>query len=443
MASAHVLDMASTGTLVMAAAAATVCVARWRAGAEAAVLFMATAVLVYGVMVKGMAALLLPRLLDGRGQLAGVAGARGAGLLATGALVVLAVARPDADTARRATGAAGAAVVASVALGLVLDRVPGVASVLAFGRRGLVGGAMPTVAHRLVWAAVWTLPGVVLLARGLGRPSAVTAWSGGLLVTLAAGHVVAVGAARVDGRVVGGEVVEALAFALLLVGVTIDFERALLDQRARLFDSMVAIRAERTRAQVGSLVHGRRRHDLANAVMGLEGSAATLDRHYDRLDAEDRRRLAKMMATSVERLRELSLEDPIVPTVYPVADATEALCTALAEAGMDVAFDADGPSDLVVRALPEEMAEVLGQVVTAVQDERPSGPVRVVAAGHGRGARLSVEFRPGGRRARGRNGGGVSLSVAARLLEERDGRLLVEGIGADEVAIRMELPEPA
>lgn len=459
---ARINELVRTGTVVLAGAVATVAFVRWRLGAETAVLLLGTAVLVFGGVVVGLASIVVPLLRPDDVGDSLLPALRAGGLLVVLVLLILAVLLREIDTTVRASLVVGGALVATALLAAALAQVPDAAEVLAFGRRFPVGATPPSTANRLALAAVFALLALMLCVRGLRQGRTVFAWAGLMLLALALSELMGLDAVvNTDIRILGSEVLQVLAVGLLLVGVVGDFERNFLDQRARLLDSEVAMRAVQTQARLGTAVSGRRRHDLANAVMGLEGAASTLERYYDQLDGDDRRRLTEMVAASVDRLRGLTSEDPAAPLPVRLADVVGPMAAGLADAGVDVTTNV--PLDVDVRAHAEELNEVLGQVVKAVLDEQPVGSVRVSAVRFGDQAWLSVEFCPGGsddgavrqarplRRLRRRMtprqnqalGRGMDLSVAAHLVSQRGGQLLAEPVGDDEVAIRLQLPAEA
>lgn len=457
-------ELIRTGTVVLAGAVATVAFVRWRLGAETAVLLLGTAVLVFGGVVVGLASIVVPLLRPDDLDTAMLPAIRAGGLIVMLALVVLAVFLQEVDTGVRARRVIGGAVAATAVIAAVLSRLPDAAEVLAFGRRFPLEATPPTTVSRLALAAVFALLAVALCVRGLRRGRTILAWAGLTLLALALSESIGLDAVHeTDIRILGSEVLQVLAMVLLLVGVVADFERNFLDQRARLFDSQVAMRAVQVQARLGTVVSGRRRHDLANAVMGLDGAAGTLERYYDELDGGDRKRLTAMVASSVDRLRALTSVDPATPTAVSLADAAAPLVARLRDAGLEV--EADLPRDVHVRAVPEEIAEVLDQVFKTVVGDAAAGPVGVSAVRVGDHASLSVVIRPGadgrgsvsgnlGRlrrrlapRATPAIGRGMDLSVAAHLVSQRGGQLVAEPADEDAVAIRLQLPaevaEPA
>jgi hypothetical protein len=454
-------DIARAGAMSLAGAVSTLCFIRWRIGAETSVLLIGTAILVFGVVVVGISALVLPvvEATDLNSPL--IPAVRAAGLIVMLALLVLAIMVAEVNTRLRASRVVVGSLVGVAVFTAILDRMPDTAAVLAFGRRFPLASAPPSTGNRLVLSAVWTALALVLCIRGLRNRRSMFAWSGLMLLALALSELMAIDALdETDIRLFGSELLQVLAVGLVLVGVVTEFERNFLDQRARLFDSLVAMRAVQTRARLGNVISGRRRHDVGNALMALEGAASTLERYYDRLGPDERRQLAEMVGTSVSRMRGLSQVDPTEAVPLALVDAAKELAEGLTGGGVDV--DVRVPPDVLVRSFPEETTEVLAQVAKAVRDEDPQGTVRVSAVRFGDTAWLSVEFCPGGaaagaahdspssplarlrRRATPRSprylGRGMDLSVAAHLLSERGGQLIAEPVGDDEIAIRLQLP---
>lgn len=452
----RVNEIVRTGSMALAGAAAALCFVRWRLGAETAVLMLGTAVLVFGAVVVGAASIVLPVVKDTDLGSPLIPATRAGGLVVALMLVVLAIILPEVNTGLRGPRVVVGSLIAVGALTAVLVQLTGAAELLSFGHRVPLGAADSSSAGRIGLTAVWAVLALVLCVRGLRQGRTIFAWSGLMLLSLALSELIAVEARTVtDVRLLGAETLQALAMALLLVGVVNDFERNFLDQRTRLLDTVVAMRAVQAQARLGTAITGRRRHDVANALMGLEGAAGTLERYYDKLDGEDRRKLAEMVAASVGRLRNLSTDDPAMPQPFPLHEMAAPLATQLEEAGVEV--EANVPADVEVRVLPEELGEVLTQIGKAVLDESPDGAVRLSAVRFGETAWLSVEFKPGtgavgaaaplgrlrrrmtprGHQALGR---GMDLSVAAHMVKERGGALIAEPVGADEVAVRLQLP---
>lgn len=454
---ARLNDIVRSGSMALAGAVAALCFVRWRLGAETAVLMIGTAILVFGAVVIGAASVVLPVVKDTDLGSPLIPATRAGGLVVVLMLFVLAIALPEVNTGLRGPRVVFASLAAVGILTVVLVRLTGAAEVLSFGRRLPLGATDASSTQRVALTAVWSILALVLCVRGLRRGRTIFAWGGLMLFALALSELIAVDVlVPSDVRLLGAEALQALAMGLLLVGVVNDFERNFLDQRTRLLDTVVAMRAIQAQARMGSAITGRRRHDLANALMGLEGAASTLERYYDQLDGDDRRRLADMVASSVGRLRNLEADDPNKPQPFPLNDVASPLAAQLSEAGVVVHMNV--PSDVEVRVLPEELAEVLTQIGRAVLDESPDGAVRVSAVRFGDTAWLSVEFKPAavvngvataplGRlrrrvtpRAHQALGRGMDLSVAAHIVKERGGALIAEPMGTDEVAIRLQLP---
>jgi hypothetical protein len=256
-----------------------------------------------------------------------------------------------------------------------------------------------------------------------------------------------------DMWLLGSIVIQTLAMVFVLIGLAEELQRSYLDQRARLFDTQIAMQTVEARGRLGDDVSGRRRHDVGNALMALQGAARTLEREHDRLSEENRSRMADMLASSVQRLGRLVREDPTAAGTFPVADPIDAAFSSLRSVGVDL--DVQVAEDLRIYGVQTALTEALRRVADAVWTERPRGPVRVVGVQIDGSVWVSVVFEPSAPRAvrllarlrRERTGDGLgfwgegaTLTVAARLVEDTGGRLTAEPEGAECLAFRFELP---
>jgi hypothetical protein len=454
----RVLDLARTTTMMSAAAAFTVCLIRWNQSAENPVALIGTAVLVFGAVVVGAAAVLLPIIEANKLDSSLLSATRAAGLLAMLVLLVGALTLPPVDTRLSPLRVAVGALAAVAVLTVVLDRLPGVADVLAFGHRGVSGVTEPSSGNRFALSAVWALLALILCARGLRRGRGLLAWTGLMLFALALAELSALAAdSPTDVWLLGSILIQTLAMAFVLVGLAEELQRSYLDQRARLFDTQIAMQTFEARGRLGDEGSGRRRHDVGNALMALQASARTLEREHDRLSEENRRRMADMLASSVQRLHRLVGEDPTAPGSFPLGEPVEAALAPLRSAGVDLAVDV--PEALRVHGVRSATTEALRRVADAVWTERPRGAVDVVGVELDGSVWLSVVFEPSAPRAvrllnkLRREGGsgsggdglgywgeGATLTVASRLVEDTGGRLTAEPDTAGRLAFRLELP---
>ena len=449
----RLLDLARATVMMSAAAAFTVCLIRWQQSAETAVAFIGTAVLLYGVVVVGAAALLLP-IVESGADTSLISATRAAGLLAVFGLLVAAVVLPPVDTRFSPVRVALAVAVVVVVMALVLNQAEGVAEVLAFGRRGPAGLGEPGSANRLALSLAWSVLALVLCVRGLRRGRSLLAWSGLMLFALALSELNGLAADElVDIRLLGSIVLQTLAMVYVIVGLADELQRSYLDQRARLFDTQIAMQTVEARGRLGDDVSGRRRHDVGNALMALQGAARTLEREHDRLSEENRQRMADMLASSVQRLSRLVREDPAAPGPFAVAEPVEAALSTLRSVGVEL--DVRVPDDLRAHGVLTALTEALRRVADAVWSERPRGPVEVVGVAIDRSVWVSVAFEPSAPRAvrllsqmrrdasadsLGFFGEGATLTVASRLVEDTGGRLTAEPDGEARLAFRFELP---
>jgi signal transduction histidine kinase len=316
--------------------------------------------------------------------------------------------------------------------------------------------AQPSAAGRVVLSALWSLLALALAVRGLrrGRGRALLAWTGLMLFALALAELMAIAAkGPADVWLLGSIVVQTLAMAFVLTGLADELQRTWLDQQARLFDTQIAMETEAAKGRLGDDVSGRRRHDVGNALMAIQGAALTLEREHDRLTEESRARMADMLGTSVQRLLRLVGEDPSAPGPFALAEPVDAALSALQSAGVEVVVKV--PDDLRVNGVRTAVAEALRRVADAVWSERPRGPVDAVGVAVDGTAWLSVVFEPSAPRAvrllarlrregaadaLGYWGEGATLTVAARLVEDMGGALTAEPEGESRLAFRLQLP---
>lgn len=452
----RVLDLARTTTMMSAAAVFTVCVIRWQQSAEAPVAMIGTAVLAYGLAVVGVSTVLLPIIDAAHFDSPLSSATRAGGLVAVLLLLLMALFWPPIDTRLSPHRVAAATVVVVAGLVAGLDRLPGLADVLAFGHRGPNGIPQPSSAGRLVLSAVWTGLALALCVRGLRRGRGLLAWSGLMLLALALSELIAMGAdTPTDSVLLGSILIQTLAMVFALVGLAGELQRSYLDQRARLFDTQIAMETVEARGRLGADVGGRRRHDLGNALLALQGSAQTLEREHDRLSVENRRVMAEMIASSVQRLHRLMGEDPTAPSAFALHEPVDAAMSTLESAGVEVKVAV--PRDVHVNGVRTATNEALRRVADAVWTARPRGQVRVACEEVDQSVRLSVVFEPSAPSAirllnrlrqepaangngEGHLGEGSALTVAARLMAEHGGTLTAEPDGETGLAFCFHLP---
>jgi hypothetical protein len=448
--SQRVLDLARTTTMMAAAAAFTVCLIRWQQSAETAVSLIGTAVLAFGLGVVGTSGLLLP-IIDANSPL--VSATRAASLVVVFVSVVGALVWPPVDTRLSPLRLAGGALVVAAVLSAALDRLPRLADLLAFGHRSLAGIAVPSPGGRVALGAVWALLALVLAALGLRRGRALLAWAGLMLFALALAELSAIAAKSADDLwLLTGIVVQTLAMVFVLVGLAEELQRTYLDQRARLFDTQVAMETVQAKGRLDGEGTGRRRHDVGNALMAIQGAAHTLEREHDRLSEDNRRRMADMLGTSVQRLHRLVGEDPTAPGAFPLAEPVDAALSPLRSAG--VALEVSVGAGLRVTGVRTAAIEALRRVADAVWAARPRGTVEVIGVQLDGAVWLSVVFEPSAPRAlrllgrlrrepRGDSlgywGDGATLTVAARLVQDMGGELTAEPDGDSRLAFRLTL----
>src|SRR5947207_8142773 len=274
-------DLARMVIPVGAGAAYATCLVRWRLSGVTTVLWIANAILVFGVVVVGVASLALPIVLVHTSHSSWVAATRASGLLLTVVLLVLALVQPPVDARVRPVRLRLAVLAVGVALTSALAAGPPVAGVLAFGRRVTAVGAEATNVHWAVSLALTAALAVPYVARGLRLRYPLMAWTGLALAALALGDVA--GMAANDPRhlwIVGHQALRAAGMLFVLIGCVAGIETVFTDQRDRLFDTEITAETAETQRRLGLAGASRQTHDVRSALMAVEGAAVTLERHF-------------------------------------------------------------------------------------------------------------------------------------------------------------------
>lgn len=441
----RILDMARATTMMSAAAAFTAALIRWQQSAELPVALIGTGALVFGGGVVGTAALLLPIIKADDLDDPLIAANRAAALLVVFVLLAGVLVMPPVDTRLTPLRVGAGAVVVVTVVTVVLARFPGVAEALSFGE---------SRTSRMTLGGVWTVLALVLCYLGLRRGRGLLAWTGLMLFALALSELTSLAAdGPTDLWSLGSILIETLAMVFVIVGLAGELQRSYLDTRARLFDTQIAMQTVEARALLGGESSGRRRHDLGNAMMALQGAARTLEREHDRLSEDNRKRMADMLGSSVQRLHRLVGEDPTAPGAFSVLETAESALSTLRTAGLELHFDV--PDDLRVYGVRTAATEALRRIADTVWTEKPRGAVDVIGAEVDSEVWLSVVFEPSAPRAMrmltrlrrdnsdhalGLWGEGSTLTVAARLIEDTGGRLSADPDGENRLAFRLALP---
>jgi signal transduction histidine kinase len=338
---------------------------------------------------------------------------------------------------------AAAATAGIVVLGvLTLTATPGVAS-----------GAAPWVQHTAggLTALVWLS---LSFAAGLLRRPAVPRWCSGVLAALGVGAAVHAGAPTQGWAAIVAALAIGAAMALVLSATLWDLrstlvlqDRYALDLRLGLDSLGAQLRAERSELE-------ERLHDVRNAVAALRSADSTLRRYAERLDEETRTRLANALSSELGRLQTLIEPDRRVAVEeFCVADALAAVVDTERSMGSVVELrlgdlratgDPEGLAQVVQNLLVNARRYAPGSSITIEGIER-TGRVEVRVQDHGPGIahdeRLSVFSRGArGSSAKGVDGDGLGLYVAAKLMAAMGGSLRIVTGRGDGACFAAELP---
>jgi signal transduction histidine kinase len=338
--------------------------------------------------------------------------------------------RLPAGAASLTAGVIGAVAV----LAVLVHAAPRLGSALSITQ--LTGGdGTGSLAGGIVVMAVWLALAVAYTVRGLRRRWIYT-WPGLMLFAVALSGLGAGAADPTNTWAVGGVLLEAVGVVIAMVGSLVELTRAYEDQSLLLIDSTLeAETAEaRERAHAGAL--SARRHDLANAIIAIDGAAGILERGFDRLSPADRERLASVVGSGTARLRRLLDQERANQVSVSLADTA----TLVAEDRIwPVRPKVDVAPDLLAVGSPAETEEAVRQLVSFASGRSTAGPVMLRGDRDGPWAVLRVEddgptmpraqrrtlTDPDARREPGRDDA-VSVQVAARLMRGQGGDLWVE-----------------
>lgn len=431
------------------------CLLRWRVAGDAAMVWVGAALLVFGVVVMGGAELVFPLLGPTARLRAVIPGTYVAGVLGLLVLLGRGWVAPEVDARLRPRWVMLGALAASGALAVALDHFAPLVSHLV--RRGVISGNVSRPVASLWLTVPLVVIGTLYVISGVrGRP--VLAWTGTTVLVLALAQL-ATAAATVPNELWGpaGEALRAAGLLLLVCGLTIEIDRAYRQQGGRLLEVEVARRAAETRTRALRASMSRRRHDVGNALMAIEGAATTLQRHQAALDPKTRDSLTRMLGKEVDRLQRLVQAEEVAGDRHELLTVVHGAIKGLAEPGA-VMLEAGAPAPIVgsLSEVSEAVREMLALAVREAGDE----PV-VVATGVEDGwGIVAVEFVPKGypqheRRAiirqrltgalRGAPGEGLALRFVTTLVREQHGELVLDDADRDDgrMSFRLRLPGPA
>jgi len=426
-----VVALTGSATAVIALLVGSFRLARWRLSGSYRELLIAVAVLVFGGLRVGFGT--AAGLFDSPGNAHVAAAVSAAALLVTFAVLI---APGDGEgvpstTAISLFGLMTVAAVAAVAL------VPGAAAVFA-GTVPAQSRSLSVIVTQGCVACMW-----LILAHRFTRSAQITGerndlWCVLMFLGLAQARVAFALAAWFGPTwIVLTGVLRLLAVLLAAVGLHREAQRELV--RSQLLAQRL-LREQLLR----DLADEERRHDVRAALFAIQGTATALETHQDALEPNGVATLARALASEAARLERLvsggrrqDVES------LDVADLLDPLIAFERARGQEVAVSiADG---LVAAGRPDEVREVLRNLLDNARLHAPGSPVRVTArpsfderhvlvtvADSGPGVPAAARqriFERGERADTAVDGSGLGLYVAAKLAREQDAELWLEEQG--------------
>jgi two-component system OmpR family sensor kinase len=420
-------------TVSLAAAAAVLCLLRWRVASDTQALYIGLAIGLYGMGTLGITDAYQ---LTGGGQNA-LPALQSLSRLIVIALLGHALLLPPLGTGSNAAWAVLVTLVTSVALITLLHASP-VAS---------LGDALPAL---LLFGL-----GVTYAVLGIQDGRYLFAWTGIMLVGLALGEL----AMTVPVLANSAPPLDAVCPAALLLGVLgsyRDTQQAFAAQRHQMLASQVT--ALKAQALVHSLrtAQEERAHEASSALLAIESATGTLERYRDRLGGDTREALAAALQAEITRLRTLLDCAPLAerPASFAVADALDPIVVCANAGGMRV-HCAVSP-DLYGWGSAAHIAQVVQQLLVNADRHAPGSPVDITAerdgdsivvrvADRGPGVARHLReriFEHGRRSATSTHAGGrgFGLAIARQLMDSQGGALWYEDRPGGGACFTLRLP---
>lgn len=456
-------DRATAGYWLTASTAAVAFIAgalyamRWRLVGNAAALWMAAALVVYGVgsiAVPGLSGALAQA---GSSQSLVLDVIRPTSVVVVLLLIVGAIRAPDVDTGLRPRRIAAVVVALGALTTAVLWPLPSVRAVLGSNLDGLPATHGESVGQAAV-ASILVLLAAVLLYRSLRRGLTISPLLGATLLALAEGRL-AWGMAFTAGPgwMLTGQLLRLVAVGAALIGAARDLNLGFAQQREQLLESILELQRADARERAAKATEEERTHDVRSALCGISGAAVTLERYHDQLGPDERTSLASALTAEIARLQHLVTPSNASPhpAAFAVRDVVAPMAHVLASQGMRLELDV--PDDVRAWGRAHAVAEIVQNLIDNARVHAPDSPVTVRAEERDLHVAISVAdrgpgvsdtcaariFERGWRGSRKAPGSGLGLYVAARLAREQGGDLRVEPRPGGGASFVLTLPAAA
>ena len=425
-------NLLDTTSALAAVAVFALCRARWRLVDERAALWAGCASLLVGLAAAAR-----------HGVLATVPGTAGsdltlgaagrAAMLVALALFAVGLTPWWEDRRARPLTVVAASVAAAGGLTVLFRASPELGDALTVSWLTSTSSAFATL-RELVVAGVWLGLAVAYTVRGLRRRWLYT-WGGLMLFALALSQLAGAGEGS-DPWAVAGSALMAIGILVAVGGCSVELAEGYEQQRLRILDSQLEAETAEVRRRLRDAGLRRRRHDVINAVMTIEGAALLLEREFEALSPADRAVLRKGLGSGAVRLTDI-LEAETGSGVVRMAEA--ALGTAH-ESDWSQWVQVEVPEDLVGVGSATETTEAVRQLLEYARRRDPAATVTIRGERDGEWAVLRIEDRGStmdrqerrtlldvdGRRSGEGWSDAIGVHVAARLMRAQGGDLWVE-----------------
>jgi signal transduction histidine kinase len=329
-------------------------------------------------------------------------------------------------------------VAASVALIFAcVSLVPSLGQLAPWGR-SMVHGA-GGVASRMVVVLLWALLGLIASARGIRRSSWLWASLGVTLFGFACADVLAPIARRNhEVWLTGALVVLFMALLFGLAGVCQELMQTYVDQRTRAHVWRLSLEADALRRRAEQAESEERVHEVRSALLAIESAARRFEPRDDELGASPRATLGDAIEGEIELVRQLLEQDrqPMEREAFDVGAAIMPLVSLHRAAERSIGTElkqglrAIGRRNQVLEVLHvllDNAREHAGMSSVLVRTERVSTRIQIRVEDRGPGVptmnREQIFLRGV---TTTRQGSGIGLQVARRLMREQGGDVWVE-----------------
>jgi signal transduction histidine kinase len=330
----------------------------------------------------------------------------------------------------------------------------GVATV---GATLLIGefGSRATFWITVVVGLSWIVVGILGVMRAMNRSHVLMGWVSWAIIAIGLSEFIhAMAVMGMYNALLGGHAVRVGALLVALTGVALALSRFAVARRGDVHGvRLIGHRREADQADAARV----RAHELRNALMAIEGTHLTLQRHGDRLTDEQRAELQRAFFGGLSHVRGLldgKTEDVSLEVVQVGHVVTE---RALLAQSRGLPVEVAGDAGLAATGHPNLLAQVVDNLIVNGERHGNAGPGRaltvtmgqegdrviVQVADHGPGVPVQHReaiFDPGHRVTGDGPGEGLGLHIARDLMARQHGHLRYEERPGSGACFTLSLP---